>query len=127
MKPKQLLTLGAALALSGCGDYAVVDKSEDVVISKAEYAQLKAAALQPKEVGRYQLHREGPRTWRLDTTTGNSCLLLASEWDWKNDAKEQNNCATEDYTAAQKRHRLYPKVYDQNGDPVAESKPAQAK
>jgi hypothetical protein len=63
----------------------VVDKSKGVVISKAEYEQLKVAALQSKQVGRYQLDREGMRTWRLDTVTGNSCLLLTADRDWTGD------------------------------------------
>ena len=67
-------------SMSGCDDFQLADKSKEVVISKSEYEQLKAAvaASQAKQVGRYQLHRDGFRTWRLDTATGRSCLLLTS-------------------------------------------------
>jgi hypothetical protein len=92
-------------------------QSKEVVISKAEYDELKAAA-QAKQVGRYQLHREGFRTWRLDTATGRSCLLLTTDNDWKNAASTQNSCATEDWQEAQERHRLYPSLYDQDGNPI---------
>ena len=110
--------MAVSWALSGCEDFEVVDKSKQVVISKEEYDQLRAAAAQAKQVGRYQLHREGPRTWRLDSATGRSCLLLATEYDWKNDATKENSCASEDWKEAQERHRLYPSIYDQNGDPI---------
>jgi hypothetical protein len=92
--------------LSGCGDFDVVDKSKvevadrskQVVISKEEYEQLKTDAALTKQVGRYQLHKEGFRTWRLDTATGRSCLLLTTEADWKKpETMTQNNCAADDF------------------------------
>lgn len=103
---------------SGCDDYQMADKSKEVVISKQEYDQLKAAAAQAKQVGRYQLHRDGSRTWRLDTSTGHSCLLLATEYDWKSSGSSQNSCAGEDFREAQERHRMYPSLYDQSGNPI---------
>lgn len=122
------LTLLATFALSGCGDfdvvdkskYDVVDKTKSVVLSKSEYDQLKAAAYEAKQVGRYQIHREGFRTWRLDTATGQSCLLLATEADWKGGAKNQTSCAVEDYLEARRRHSLFPTLYDENGDPITQ-------
>jgi hypothetical protein len=36
-----------------------------------------------KTVGRYQQYANGGRTWRLDTATGQTCLLLAPDADWK--------------------------------------------
>lgn len=35
------------------------------------------------QLGRYQLQRDTGRTWRLDTATGDICLMLAPETDWK--------------------------------------------
>lgn len=113
------LALVAACVLSGCENFNCVDTSNSVVISKSEYEQLKAAALEAKQVGRYQLHREGFRTWRLDTSTGHSCLLRAPQADWNGAAKDITSCDTEDYLERQKRHQLYPSLYDQNGDPIA--------
>ena len=120
MKTTPLLTLAlvAACTLIGCDDYQVADKSKEVVISKAEYDELKAVAAQAKQVGRYQLHREGSGTWRLDTATGHSCLLLATETNWKNGRLNENSCATEDLREAQERHRLYPSLYDESGNPL---------
>ncbi len=110
----------AVCFMSGCDDYQLAEKSKEVVVPKSEYEQLKAAvaASQAKQVGRYQLHREGFRTWRLDTATGRSCLLLTSEADWKGKGGEQGSCALEDWAAAQERHKLYPSLYDANGDPI---------
>jgi hypothetical protein len=113
-----LLAFSSAFTVSGCGDFDVVDTSKnvvvpveeykqlkvdttkDVVISKAEYEQLKTDAALAKQVGRYQIDREGIRTWRLDTATGRSCLLLASEADWKKPNIESESCAGEDANAA---------------------------
>ena len=117
---RPVLLFVAVCFMSGCDDFQLADKSKEVVISKSEYEQLKAAvaASQAKQVGRYQLHREGFRTWRLDTATGRSCLLLTSEADWKGKGSEQGSCALEDWAAAQERHKLYPSIYDGNGDPI---------
>ena len=41
---------------------------------------------------KYQVYREGLRTWRLDTVTGETCLLLASEGDWKNPKTASMGC-----------------------------------
>lgn len=116
--PLLALVLFAACTLTGCDDYQVTDKSKDVVISKAEYEALKAAAAQAKQVGRYQLNREGSRTWRLDTSTGRHCLLLTTDYDWQHEGAKQNTCTTDDWKAAQELHRLYPSVYDENGNPL---------
>jgi|SRR5678810_1385005 len=114
------LILGVAitLTLSGCGDYTISDKSKEVVLSRTEYEQLKALAREPSQVGRYQIHRDGSRTWRLDTATGRFCLMLTSEADWKGAASEQTNCVTDDYIAATERHNLYPSTYDPQGRPI---------
>ena len=95
------LLLGIVFAM-GCDDYTIADKSKmdacaaGVVLTKTEYEQLKRDADIGKSTGRYQIHREGSRTWRLDTATGNICLMLTTEYDWKHDAKDQSNCTLED-------------------------------
>ncbi len=105
------------LGMSGCDDYQMADKSKEVVLSKAECEQLKASAALAKQVGRYQLHKEGSRTWRLDTATGRSCLMLTTEADWKSEGYA-SSCAAEDLAEAQERHRLYPSLYDASGNPL---------
>lgn len=113
-----LFVILSALAANGCGDFDVVDKSKEVVISKSEYDQLKAAAALAKQVGRYQIHREGIRVWRLDTATGSSCLQLTSDDDWKNADAASQSCATQDASEARERHRKYPSLFDIHGDPI---------
>lgn len=71
---------------------AAAKKANEVTIPKAEYEKLKVDAMAAKQVGRYQMNREGTRVWRLDTATGESCLLLATEYDLKHDAKSEKSC-----------------------------------
>ncbi len=33
--------------------------------------------------GKYQVYRQGNLTWRLNTDTGQSCILFATEEEWK--------------------------------------------
>ena len=33
--------------------------------------------------GRYQLYRQGNITWRLDTESGRSCIIFATDEEWK--------------------------------------------
>lgn len=96
---KSLAPLVLALFVSGC-DIDKMEKAnsdEYVLIKKAELEQLRRDADQGRSVGRYREFGNYGRTWRLDTATGKTCLLLASEWDWKHDAKDQVSCAIVDY------------------------------
>jgi len=63
-----------------------------VIISKQEFAQLKKEAEMGRSVGRFQVYTNGWRTWRLDTATGQNCLLLASEADWKKPKMQAQCC-----------------------------------
>jgi hypothetical protein len=33
--------------------------------------------------GKYQLYRQGNITWRLDTDTGKTCIIFATDEEWK--------------------------------------------
>lgn len=83
-----------SLLMLGCdalmqGDCIQIDKSKQMVISIEEYQRLKAAETEAetlraeaaflKDIGRYQLFKDGPDTWRFDTATGQTCLALAPE------------------------------------------------
>src|ERR1700758_924664 len=87
-----VVVIGTIIA-TGCDDYTIADKAKTdacaagVVLTKANYDQLKRDAELGKSVGRYQIHREGSRTWRLDTATGKICLMLTSTYGWAHDAK----------------------------------------
>ncbi|SRR5216684_3282604 len=80
-----------SLVLIGCG-YDVVETKEIVKLRSAESelaklkeenARLAQEVASLKTVGRYQIHQNGFRTWRLNTATGQDCLLLTSKEDWK--------------------------------------------
>ena len=98
----------ATLIATSCDDYTIADQSKmdacatGVVLTKVDYDQLKRDAELGKSVGRYQIHREGVRTWRLDTATGHICLMLTSTYDWDHDAKNQSSCTNEDALNQQK-------------------------
>jgi hypothetical protein len=70
---------------------------EYVLIKKTELEELRHQAELGRSVGRFREFRDGLRTWRLDTATGRTCILLATDWDWQHDAKNQASCADEDY------------------------------
>jgi hypothetical protein len=44
-------------------------------------------------VGRYQLYRQGDITWRLDTETGKTCIVFATDEEWTKPRVYRNGCA----------------------------------
>lgn len=100
-----VLTCFSAL-LAGCNDSQQVNASERdalakiksgqyELVSKAELQELRAAAATAKAVGRFQLYRDGLRTWRLDTATGTTCIFLAAKADWDNPETQSQRCERE--------------------------------
>lgn len=65
------------------------------LMSNDDLKKLQDDAALGKGVGRYQLHNEGFRTWRLDTATGAICLLLTSKDDWKKSDIEAQSCSNQ--------------------------------
>jgi len=96
----------AALALffiAGCGTPDLLTDSEKDSIAKLrtnkytliandELATLKYNADLGKSVGRYSIHHEGFQTWRLDSATGYTCLMLASDEVWKKPGMKEQGC-----------------------------------
>jgi len=93
----------ATLILTGCAGYHIVEEKdyqnvakinggEYELVNKAELAQLKTEAAIGRSVGRYQVYSRGFRTWRLDTATGEACLLLTTEADWKKPDTTARSC-----------------------------------
>jgi hypothetical protein len=92
-----VMLLATVVILSGCANPGVsltltdseskaienIRTGQYTLISNKDLAELKDEAELGKSVGRYRLDKEGWRTWRLDTATGQMCLLLASDNDWK--------------------------------------------
>jgi len=98
-----LLVLICLIGLTSCG-YELVDSSELARLKTAEAqvqklqtenAQLTAQLASAKNVGRFEIHQFGFRTWRLDTATGEDCILLTSETDWKKPETAAQGCPTQ--------------------------------
>jgi hypothetical protein len=43
--------------------------------------------------GKYQLYRQGNITWRLDTDTGQTCVLFATDEEWRKPKVFRAGCA----------------------------------
>lgn len=67
----------------------------DVKQLKAEVVELKKKQNAAPE-HHYELHREGLRTWRFDAATGETCIQLTSEADWKRKEIQSSSCACKD-------------------------------
>jgi hypothetical protein len=61
---------------------------------KAEVAELKEKPKQPEH--HYELRKEGFRTWRFDPSTGETCVQLTTEADWKNKKTQSESCDCSD-------------------------------
>jgi len=44
--------------------------------------------------GRYGVYRQGNITWRIDTQTGTSCILFATNEEWRKPQVYQHGCET---------------------------------
>lgn len=44
--------------------------------------------------GKYQLYRQGNLTWRMNTETGKSCILFATDKEWKKPKVYQAGCGS---------------------------------
>ena len=43
--------------------------------------------------GKYQLYRQGNLTWRLNTDTGQTCIIFATDEEWKKPQVKRAGCA----------------------------------
>ncbi len=91
-----------ALLLTGCDDY--VEKPKYEALQK-ETADLKQQLSESQEslrkaqeqvaqcqAHKYEVYHEGIRTWRLDTITGTTCILLTTPEDWKKTGTKLASC-----------------------------------
>jgi len=49
--------------------------------------------------GKFQLYRQGDITWRLDTQTGDACILFATDAQWRHPRVFQSGCGTRGETS----------------------------
>lgn len=96
-----LLLLVCVIGMLASCDF--VDDSDEALLAKAkspdyelvkkdDLAELRQQADLGKSVGRYQIYRAGFRTFRLDTATGSTCILLTTTDDWKKPDTESQGC-----------------------------------
>jgi hypothetical protein len=50
--------------------------------------------------GKFQLYRQGDITWRLNTETGQACILFATEAQWSRTRVYQHGCANSPQAAS---------------------------
>lgn len=105
---KRLLVLAMCVSLEGCEDVGFVPKDKYDVshvqlkktqeeLQKTEEELKKAQQqLQESQAHKYQIYTQGWRTWRLDSVTGKTCILLTSPQDWKKPETTQAGCPCED-------------------------------
>ena len=48
--------------------------------------------------GKFQLYRQGDITWRLNTDTGDACILFATDTQWSRTRVYRNGCASRGQT-----------------------------
>lgn len=90
-----------------CGLFGCVEKAQYEAVQKelndtkrnlsATQEELKKTKEQISEYQKhkYQVFHNGSRTWRFDTVTGKSCILLASKADWKKPDTSRQSCDCE--------------------------------
>ena len=44
--------------------------------------------------GRFQVYRQGSLTWRIDTDTGQTCILFATNEEWRKPQVYRHGCST---------------------------------
>jgi hypothetical protein len=68
----------------------------DVKQLKAEIVELKQTPKPERPEHHYELRSEGMRTWRFDSSTGETCVQLTSDADWKRKETKGQSCACSD-------------------------------
>src|SRR4051812_24294616 len=85
MKPVLVLLLTFCFVLVACDENSAnASTSSQADLQAKEISDLKAriSALEHKPVHHYEFKSTGSRMWRLDTTTGESCIALADQKSW---------------------------------------------
>lgn len=96
-----LLSLLAVLSISDCDpqkqDEKIRSLEADVKQLKADVADLKQTQTASPQ-HHYELRNEGYRTWRFDPATGDLCIQLTSDSDWKRKETKSQSCGCVDET-----------------------------
>jgi outer membrane lipoprotein-sorting protein len=96
------LILAAILCTTACTELGYVEKNDyDAVQAKLSETEKKLKEAD-KQIADFQAHRysvyhEGWRTWRMDSVSGTTCILLTTQADWKKPDTKSESCSCEDY------------------------------
>jgi hypothetical protein len=99
--PKALLLLSLLIVLNG-PECDPKKQDERITALEASVNQLKAAIVELKQKPKehhFELRNEGLRTWRFDSATGETCIQLTSEADWKRKETKGQSCSCSDNLA----------------------------
>jgi hypothetical protein len=101
-----MAALTLVFSIVGCDAY--VDKSK-YDESERQASQLRAELTSVQNdlkkaqqtIAEYQAHKyqfmnTGGRTWRFNTISGNGCIQLTSDYDWKQQKTKEQSCSCED-------------------------------
>jgi hypothetical protein len=104
MRTLQVALILAAISLTtACTELGYVQKKDYDTVqtklteteNKLKEADKKLAETQAHHYTHFQL---GSRTWRMDSVTGSTCILLATDADWKKPGMQTRSCDCEDFT-----------------------------
>ena len=97
--PKVMFVLSLFILLNS-PDCDPQKQGERITALEADVKQLKAEIVEiktkPKVEHHYELRNEGLRTFRFDSATGETCIQLASEPDWKRKGTKSQSCSCSD-------------------------------
>src|SRR5437870_11645227 len=100
---RNTLAIFAALLTGGCDQFVEKSKLDE---SQAKLTQVQTELEQTKKqlaeaqekinelsAKKFSTYESGNRTWRFDSATGETCILLTSERDWKNKGTKAEGCS----------------------------------
>ena len=96
------LALAAVLCAVSCTDLGYVERKDyDAVQAKLTEAEKKLKDADKQiadfQAHRYSAYRDSWRTWRMDSVSGKTCVLLTTQADWKKPDTKSQSCDCDDY------------------------------
>lgn len=102
MRTLQTVLVLIVLSFTACTQLGYVPKKDyDAVQAQLALSDSKLRGAE-KELADFQAHRystfrDGARVWRMDSADGKSCILLATDGDWKKPSSMAQSCDCQDY------------------------------
>ena len=106
---RAVMGLFLLLLLTGCDSYVEKSKYDEAqrqlqkVTAEVDEARRQLGEVQKQNaelsVHKFSTYEAGSRTWRFDSVTGDTCVLLAPAWDWKKKETKAQSCICTDARA----------------------------